>query len=57
MSHSGKEKHLVKPELSQFDILVDDRADTIDRWNAAGGTGILYTSAGQTINTLKKLGL
>jgi phosphopantetheine adenylyltransferase len=53
----AKEKHLVKPELSQFDILVDDRADTIDRWNAAGGTGILYTSAGQTINTLKKLGL
>lgn len=53
----AKEKHLVKPELSKFDILVDDRADTIDRWNAAGGTGILYTSAGQTIGALKKLGL
>ena len=53
----AKEKHKIKPELSQFDILVDDRADTIDRWNAAGGTGILYTSAGQTINALKKLGL
>jgi len=53
----AKEKQNVKPQLSKFDILVDDRADTISRWNAAGGTGILYTSAGQTISALKKLGL
>ena len=53
----AKEKHLVKPQLSKFDILVDDRADTINRWDAAGGTGILFTSAGQTISALKKLGL
>jgi hypothetical protein len=53
----AKEKHLVKPELSKYDILVDDRADTIDRWNAAGGTGVLYKSAGQTINALRKIGL
>ena len=53
----AKEKHEVKPSLTKSDILVDDRDDTIQRWNAAGGTGILYTSANQVINDLKKLGL
>jgi len=38
-------------------ILIDDRADTINSWNAAGGIGILHTSASNTINQLKKLGL
>ena len=38
-------------------ILIDDRKDTIDRWNAAGGIGILHTSAANTIEQLKKLGL
>jgi hypothetical protein len=53
----AKEKHLVKPQLSQTDILIDDREDTIERWNAAGGTGIVYKSIGQVLNDLKKLGL
>jgi len=53
----AKEKHEIKPTLTKSDILVDDRDDTIQRWNAAGGTGILYTSADQVINDLKKLGL
>ena len=53
----AKEKHEVKPELSQTDILIDDREDTIGRWNAAGGTGIVYKSIGQVLNDLKKLGL
>ena len=53
----AKEKHLVKPELSQTDILIDDREDTIGRWNAAGGTGIVYKSIGQVLSDLKKLGL
>jgi hypothetical protein len=53
----AKEKHKVKPELSQTDILIDDREDTIGRWNAAGGTGIVYKSIGQVLNDLKKLGL
>ena len=53
----AKSKHKVKPELSKTDILVDDRADTIDRWNSAGGTGIVYRSADQVVNDLKKLGL
>ena len=38
-------------------ILIDDKASTIDSWNAAGGIGILHTSASNTINQLKKLGL
>jgi hypothetical protein len=38
-------------------ILIDDRADTIKEWNAGGGIGILHTSAANTIQQLKKLGL
>ena len=53
----AKEKHKVKPSLTEFDILIDDRADTIDRWTSAGGTGILFQSASQAIKELKKLGL
>jgi len=53
----AKEKHLVKPQLSQTDILIDDREDTIGRWNSAGGTGIVYKSIGQVLSDLKKLGL
>ena len=53
----AKLKHLIKPELTKFDILIDDRQDTINRWNSAGGTGILHTSAGNTISQLKKLKL
>ena len=38
-------------------ILIDDREDTIGRWNAAGGTGIHYKNIGQVLNDLKTLGL
>ena len=38
-------------------ILIDDRKDTIDAWNANGGIGILHTSAVNTIKQLKELGL
>ena len=38
-------------------ILIDDREDTINRWNEAGGIGILHTSAKDTINQLQDLGL
>ena len=37
-------------------ILVDDMADNINAWRAAGGVGILHKSASQTIKDLKKLG-
>ena len=54
---SAKQKHTVKPNLTKFDILIDDKGSTIDNWNAAGGTAILYQNADQVINDLKKLGL
>jgi hypothetical protein len=38
-------------------ILIDDLENTISEWNAAGGIGIHHTSAMNTINELKKLGL
>ena len=38
-------------------ILIDDRADNINQWEAAGGIGILHTSASNTIEQLKKLKL
>ena len=38
-------------------ILIDDRTDNINDWNAAGGIGILFTSTNQTIDKLKELGL
>ena len=38
-------------------ILIDDRSSTINEWNAGGGIGILHTSADNTIQQLKKLGL
>ena len=38
-------------------ILIDDRVDNIKRWNDAGGIGIHHTSASNTIEQLKKLGL
>lgn len=50
----AKNKHLVKPELQKTDILVDDRESTIDNWNAAGGTGILYKTPSQALSDLKK---
>ena len=53
----ASEKHEIKPELAKTDILIDDREDTIGRWNAAGGTGIVYKSIGQVLGDLKKLGL
>ena len=54
---AAKEKHNVKPELTKFDILIDDKKSTIDRWDAKGGTAIFYQNADQVINDLKKLGL
>jgi hypothetical protein len=38
-------------------ILIDDRADNIQRWKDAGGIGIHHTSAADTIQQLKDLGL
>jgi len=47
-----------KPKFARPNhILIDDRKDTIDAWNANGGIGILYQSAQQVIEDLKELGL
>ena len=51
---SAKEKHKF---AAPNHILIDDKKSTIDSWNAAGGVGILHTSANNTINQLKKLGI
>lgn len=41
----------------QNHILIDDRNKAIAPWIAAGGIGILHTSAANTIRQLKELGL
>jgi hypothetical protein len=51
---AAKEKHKF---AAPNHILIDDKKSTIDSWNAAGGVGILHTSANNTINQLKKLGI
>ena len=38
-------------------ILIDDRKSNIEQWRDKGGIGILHTSAEDTINQLKQLGL
>lgn len=39
---------------TQNSILIDDRSQSIDPWVAAGGIGILHTSAKDSIEQLKK---
>jgi hypothetical protein len=51
----AKEKHMIKPTLTKSDVLIDDRADTIERWERAGGTGIQYFTANQAIKDLRDL--
>ena len=43
--------------LLQNHILIDDRKDNIERWEAAGGIGILHTTTENTIACLKKLAI
>ena len=38
-------------------VLIDDREDTIRDWRNAGGTGILHTSAENTLQEMETLGL
>jgi hypothetical protein len=35
-------------------VLIDDKPETIEAWNKAGGIGILHTSLAQTLTELKK---
>lgn len=38
-------------------ILIDDKLKALNPWRAAGGIGVLHTSANSTITELKKIGL
>lgn len=49
--------YLKKNYAAPNHILIDDKKSNIDEWRAAGGIGILHTSAADTIQQLKKLGL
>lgn len=51
MQAKDKQKYAAKNH-----ILIDDKRKAIDPWVAAGGIGILHTSAASTIEQLKKLG-
>ena len=53
-----KQKFAVSPDGIPH-VLIDDKAKTIDQWNAAGGFGILHlpTQSHLTIKKLKELGL
>ena len=53
LRYASQKQQLATPES----ILIDDRQVNIDQWEAAGGVGILHTSADNTISQLKKLGL
>lgn len=46
----NKQKH-----AAENHILIDDRKDNIERWETAGGIGILHTTTENTIACLKKL--
>lgn len=51
-----KSKHKAQFAAHNY-ILIDDRHKSINPWIEAGGIGILHTSAEETINQLKQLGL
>mgnify|MGYP003674611029 CR=1 FL=1 len=53
LRYASRKKELATSES----ILIDDRQVNIDQWEAAGGIGILHTSADNTIQQLQKLGL
>ncbi len=60
--HYGKEDGVIcclSKDKQNFgkpkDILIDDRAPNIERWEEMGGIGILHTSAEETIRKLKEL--
>jgi hypothetical protein len=38
-------------------ILIDDYSKNIEAWEEMGGTGILYTSAEETLAVLKEMGV
>ena len=53
LAQASKKQNYANPDS----ILIDDRKSNIDQWTSQGGIGILHTSASDTIQQLKKLGL
>jgi len=53
LAYSANKKNYAAPNH----ILIDDRANNINQWKAAGGIGILHTSTASTLAKLKELGL
>ena len=52
---SDRKEQFVNPGNPKFSVLIDDRIKNIDKWNGKGGTGILHTSAWNSIEKLKQL--
>jgi len=49
----AKEKMIAHPQ--KWDILIDDRPETVDGWTAAGGAGVVFSSPKDAEGRLKKL--
>ncbi len=49
----NSQKHLFV--RNEYDILIDDTPGKIEKWNAAGGTGILHTDTESTLQALTKI--
>ena len=51
-----QKKKFAKDDDGKANILIDDYEKNIKEWEQAGGIGVLYTNAPNTIRELKKLG-
>ncbi|MCO4782850.1 MAG: hypothetical protein KC646_11050 [Candidatus Cloacimonetes bacterium] len=49
------DKFVPKSKVKWHRVLIDDMPKKIEKWQEAGGTGILHTNAKDTIKTLEKL--
>ena len=47
-------KHKKRHYSKSGDIIIDDREVVVDEWNKNGGIGLLYKTASETIERLKK---
>ena len=52
---SARKHEFMHRKHSEKQILIDDRTDNIDAWSAAGGIGILHTTAEESIRMLKEI--
>lgn len=55
VARNEKQKYALNSQ-GLANLLIDDKKENIDEWHAAGGVGILHTSAAQTVKELKELG-